>query len=96
MDISNKLAIYWDSTAEPIPLQILKFHKKVVKQGKELNMTIKLLQNKIEHQKKDTECGVYCIYFLEKMLEMKEPALFKKRISDDEIHKYRYKYFNVE
>ncbi len=96
LDIPNRLAIYWDSTAEDIPRQILKFHKKIVNQGKELNMTIKLLKNKIEHQKKDTECGIYCIYFLEKMLEMKYPILFTKRISDDEVYKYRYKYFNVE
>ena len=48
-----------------------------------------------EHQKKNTECGIYSLYFIIKMIEgMNFNTLKSKIISDDDIFKYRNEFFN--
>ena len=51
--------------------------------------------NNIRHQFKNSECGMYCLHFLIKMITTK--ISFKKFcknvISDDDIFKYRKIYF---
>ena len=65
-----------------------------LKQGLQLNINFDYKYNKLSHQKKNTECGIYSLYFLITMLKSKNPELFKEIISDDEISKYRNIYFN--
>jgi hypothetical protein len=51
--------------------------------------------NKTQHQKKNTECGVYSIYFILQMLNGKDfYDMNGGRISDDEINKYREIFFD--
>ena len=52
-------------------------------------------RNKI-HQKKDGQCGMYCLYIIIKLLrEDKEPLFFKNfRVTDEEMRDYREIYFN--
>ena len=48
------------------------------------------------HQKKDTECGIYSLYFIGKMLENEDYDYFKnKKINDDDMSKFRKYFFNV-
>ena len=51
--------------------------------------------NKLEHQYKNTECGMYSLHFMIELIKDKDFKIFlKKRIPDEEIFKLRNKYFN--
>ena len=91
----KKLLYYFDSTGNKPNRNINRFIKLVLNQGKQLNIKFNYKINKIKHQVRDTECGIYSLYFLITMLKSKHPKLFTTRISDDEISKYRKKYFNT-
>ena len=44
----------------------------------------------------DSECGIYCIYFIAEMLKNPKFDRFKKkRITDKEMEKYRNIYFRL-
>ena len=53
-------------------------------------------EDKIMHQTKNTECGVYCLYFIITLLtgENDWKRFITRRITDEEIMKYRDIYFN--
>ena len=51
-------------------------------------------ENKVEHQKKNTECGVYSLFFIIEMLKTDKDYMFHKEIPDEEIEKFRKEYFN--
>ena len=52
-------------------------------------------QNKVSHQKKNTECGVYCLFFIIEMLKKEKPYMFEKEIPDEKMEKFRKEYFNL-
>jgi len=73
----------------------------IIKQGNNLKPPIYFTFDQNypnEHQYKNTECGVYSLYFIISMLkESKSYNFFKiKKIKDDKIHKYRRKFFNYD
>jgi hypothetical protein len=43
--------------------------KKIIKQGKELGMHFKYTVNNKEHQKRDTECGIYSLFMITNLLK---------------------------
>ena len=94
IDIINSKIIYWDSVAEKIPGEITRLIKRIMHQGKRINVNFEYTKNNIEHQRKNTECGIYSIYFIESMLRSNNPTLFTKRIPDEEIENLRTIYFN--
>jgi hypothetical protein len=51
--------------------------------------------NKTQHQKKNTECGVYSLYFIVKCLEGEHPRdIFNNRnLNDDVMHTFRSVFF---
>jgi len=112
IDIKEKIVFYFDSAgANQIPKEINELIKRVVKQGAELENPIrfKLYHNSgIDHQKGNTECGMYSLFFIITMLTgkisgqsvrlpmKKRIHLFlKKRIPDDMVWNYRKIYFNA-
>ena len=90
----KQLLYYFNSTGAPPTKNINRFIKKVKQQGKDLNKPFKYEYNKLPHQKRDTECGIYVLYFLITMLKSRDPKLFTSIISDNDICKYRTIYFN--
>jgi hypothetical protein len=50
--------------------------------------------NHIQHQYKDSECGVYSIYFITKLLEDKSfDEIINNKIADDEMAEFRAEFF---
>jgi len=97
IDSQRRDIYYLDSYGEKIPRQIKKFVTKVQKQS--LNVgnkkEYKLLENKRRHQFGDSECGMYSLYFIIKMLMGQTFSKFtSKRIKDDYMTKLRKIYFN--
>jgi hypothetical protein len=99
INIPKKSVFYFDSVGKKPKPQIQKFMEKVKLQGKKLNPPIDFKLDSSypnEHQMKDTECGVYSLYFITALLEDKHDEQWFKnnKISDKEMSKFRKVFFN--
>jgi hypothetical protein len=98
VDLNKNKIFYFDSNGLREPHQITKLKKKIAKQClTKLNKTMKLDSNhKFEHQRTDSECGMYCLYFIVSLIRKLHNMEFfkKKRIPDKEVEKLRNVYFN--
>jgi hypothetical protein len=92
---------FFDSAGSKIPQQIKKFTDTVIEQGMKLTKPIvfQFDQNyPVEHQYKNTECGVYSIFFIVHMLEDKITSYYLKThiLKDKYMEQFRKIYFNSE
>jgi len=99
INVKKAQIFFFDSAGNKVPPQIEKFVNTVVEQGKNLPKPIyfKFDQNyPVEHQYKNTECGVYSIFFLVHMLEDKITGSYLKNhvLKDEYMQKFRKIYFN--
>jgi len=98
IDTKKKAIYYFDSYSnkyEDVPSQITKFTKMVRKQAKQLNVNYDFYYNCKKHQYSNSECGMYCLYIIVKLLQGRNfHSLMDKRIEDDVVFKLRNKYFN--
>jgi hypothetical protein len=80
---------YFDSTAHKPSGFIKNFIDEVIHHFKAT-----LVYNKFHHQKKDTECGVYSLFYIQKRLQGATFEDFqKKRLSDELMNAYRPQLF---
>ncbi len=79
-----------------IPPEITELMNRVDQQFKEMGIQIKRYVNTVPHQKGNTECGMYVLYFIICLLEnIKKPHdFYKRRIPDQEVEMFRNIYFN--
>ena len=71
VDLEDNFVFYFNSTGARIPKRINDLAHEIIRQGKQLNppREIAFHQNThMEHQRQNTECGMYCMYFLITML----------------------------
>ena len=70
IDLEDRFLFYYDSVGNEMLSGIKRLKKKVLKQGNELfsPKKMKFHQNHFSHQKQNTECGMYSIYFVISML----------------------------
>ena len=95
IDIKQKYIFYFDSNADKTPKQINKLAKRIISQAKTLGIDFKYHKNKTEHQKTNTECGMYVLYTISQLLQEKmTPQSFHKRIPDKDMVKLRKELFN--
>ena len=78
-DIPGHKSYYFDSYGFKPPPQIARFLRSLTLQ----DPTMKLQYNARRFQYGDTECGVYCLYFLIRMLEGDNFRKFCKRAPRD-------------
>ena len=100
IDIEKKFIFYFDSNGDKIPKRIKILVDRIVEQGHNLDKPVNfnfMTNEGKEHQLKDGQCGMYSLYFVIELLKRtKEPEYFKKyRIKDEEMKKYRIKYYNT-
>ena len=95
IDLRKHIIYYFDSYGDPIPRRIRKFATKVKEQGKAFGEKYTLIISKKRHQYGESECGMYCLYFIIQMLLDKRFSNFqKKKIPDKRMLTLRKKYFN--
>jgi hypothetical protein len=99
ININKGNIFFFDSAGDKIPSQVQKFVDKVEEQGRKLNPPVyfKFDQNyPVEHQYKNTECGIYSIFFIVHMLEDKITGDYLKNhvLKDAYIEQFRKVYFN--
>jgi len=95
VSVKKQFIYYFDSTGEKTPIEIINLIKKIKQQGKQIGLNFKVKINKFPHQQKDTECGIYSLFFISYMLIYENINFFdNKRISDDTIFQFRNVFFN--
>lgn len=95
VSVKKQFIYYFDSTGEKTPIEIISLIKKIKQQGKQIGLNFKVKINKFPHQQKDTECGIYSLFFISYMLIYENINFFdNKRISDDTIFQFRNVFFN--
>ena len=106
VDINRRYILYFDSNGEDCPEEIERLIKRIKDQLKDLNKNMKVVYNKLEHQKSNTECGMYSLYFIitmvteeinKKKIKTTDKLLShftKNRIPDQLVFKYRDIYYN--
>ena len=97
VDLDENLLFYYDSALNAVPRQVSKLKREIIKQGKQMDPIIpfKYMQNEYAHQSTNTECVMYCIFFiitfLTKELEsqQEEDSMVggKKHVSTKEVVK---------
>jgi len=110
VDTKHSFMFYFDSAGDGIPEEVKKLMDRIEKQGGEMNITFKIYNNKgHDHQKGNTECGMYSLFFIITMLTGKIPSapehlmsideridlFLKKKIDDKVVFDYRDLYFNT-
>jgi hypothetical protein len=109
IDVNDKFIFYFDSAGSDIPKEIEVLKDRIIAQGKELDPSVDFVFHKNypnDHQKGNTECGMYSLFFIITMLtgnsefgknmslEQKIDLFKLKKIPDKYVEKYRNKYFN--
>jgi len=89
---------FFDSTGDPPPPEVTKLADKIVKQARDLGIKMKYYENHpFEHQKGDTECGIYSLYMISQLLrgEKTHHSFKKERITDADMERMRGEFFNL-
>jgi hypothetical protein len=108
ISVKYKFAFFFDSSGENIPVEVKRLKNRIVKQLKK-NGRIKFYQNApFNHQKGNSECGMYSLYFITTMLTKQIDntrvsintlinyfkGKYKGRITDAQMNDTRWKLFN--
>ena len=97
VDTDRKGLFYFDSYGIYPEKEILALIIKLQQQYKNIGLDMKVQTNKTRHQYKFSECGMYCIHFIIKMLTTKITfsRFCRNIIDDDTMLSYRKHYFLV-
>ena len=99
INIKKGQILFFDSTGDDMPPQVRVLINRIKEQGMQLEdkINFKIDDTKgVEHQRGNTECGIYSLYFIIHMLKDKTSDHYLKThiISDDAVNKFRKIYFN--
>jgi hypothetical protein len=94
INITLQYIYFFDSNGEIVPKEVTAFMNRIHEQSNELNTPFKIIINKVEHQKTNTECGMYVLYILITLLKKDTYPRFKKIIPDSKVEALRKILFN--
>lgn len=82
IDLDENMIVYYDSAANPEPREVSRLINEVVTQAKRLHppKKMKRIQNKIAHQSSNTECGMFCLFFIITCLTRKLESDIKTKL----------------
>lgn len=96
VNLENAQIYFADSYGTKPPKEVDEFIKEIINYFKNKSVSeIDNRYNKTQHQRKNSECGVYSINFILRLLKGKTfDHITKKRLPDDKVNKCRIIYFN--
>ena len=96
INIKEKYILFFDSNGTNPPKEVKNLINKIKKQGKILKINFKVLINKKNHQKENSECGMYSLHTIIGLLENYHDINFylNNNIPDKNMEKLRKIYFN--
>lgn len=100
INIKKGLIYFFDSVGDKAPKEIMILVDRIKKQGLNLIPSKKFIYDEnhpVSHQKGETECGIYSLFFIIHMLEDKITSYYLKHhiLKDKYIEKFRKIYFNM-
>lgn len=94
IDFKNKTICFFDSVGTKPPKEIQTLMKDIATEAQKVGIKMNVIVNQKQHQYKNTECGIYSIYFLVSRLEGKTCSMiFDNIIKDDKMKEYRKTFF---
>ena len=98
LDLGIKKVYFFDSYASEPPKEVKVLIERIQSQGKELGLDIEYKYNQTRQQYKNSECGVYSIYFITQLLEGKKTFndIEKASLPDDYINTKRKEFYLVD
>jgi Ulp1 family protease len=97
INVKKGYIFFFDSNGEAAPAQVKKLANRIIKQGKEIGLNLEFYQNHPkEHQKGNTECGMYSLYLIIQLLTGTHDYKFfmNERVPDKNMQELRKEYFN--
>jgi hypothetical protein len=95
-DLKAKGIYYFDSYGMVPPREVDILMRRMQTQAQDMKIKLKIKVNGIRHQYKNSECGVYCLFFISELLRgQKYNKLIKSPILDEAMNKKR-QYFFIE
>tara|TARA_B100000780_G_scaffold93687_1_gene65158 strand:- start:135 stop:926 length:792 start_codon:yes stop_codon:yes gene_type:complete len=96
LNIKDKYLLFFNSTGDGPGKETSALIERIMTQADNMGMNLKKHINTKNHQRENTECGIYCLYCISELVSgNKEPEHFlTKRISDNDMVKLRYKFFS--
>ena len=94
INITLKYIYFFDSNGFVVPKEVTVFMNRIQEQSKKLGTPFKIIINNIEHQKTNTECGMYVLYIIISLLKKDTYPRFKKIIPDCKVESLRKILFN--
>jgi hypothetical protein len=94
---ANNYIFFFDSTGDRPQKEIRKFIETVAQQGRALGIRFKHFENRKQHQKRNTECGMYSLFMIVNLIEgtrTPEEFMWGERIPDSHMIEFRKEYFN--
>ena len=97
IDLENNGVYYYDSFGAEQPYEINSFMESIASQLEEFhNEPCTVRTNDIRHQFRNTECGVYSMYFIVSMLDgVTYDEFVTNGLSDTQMNKYRHVFYNT-
>lgn len=99
IDIPNEFIFFFDSNGPGAPPEIVKLRNRIMSQARQLGIKLKYDSNEnFRHQRGNTECGMYCLFFIISLITEKYNYKYFKssRIIDKFMEKLRDVYFNIK
>jgi hypothetical protein len=97
INAKKKKIVYMDSYGDKPPKEINALAKRIQIQSSKLGEQYEYVKTNMRHQYSNSECGMYCLYFIIQSLKDKSWTYFNNhRISDKKMKKLRKIYFNVK
>ena len=93
----DNYVFFFDSTGDSPQKEIREFIKTVMQQGRSLGIKFNYYENRKQHQKRNTECGMYALFMIVNLIEgTRTPQEFMRgvRIPDSHMLEFRNEYFN--
>ena len=86
IDLGQGYVMYFDSTGDPPPREVKKLLDRLQEQAGRVGLPLRVLINNRAHQRGDTECGVYGLFVIRRLLAGDDPADYLEgRIPDSEM-----------
>lgn len=90
IDNDRKTIEYFDSVGNPPNKNIKRFVSKIYKFLKSRDTPYRYMYNNIQHQYKNSECGVYAVYFIvQRLLGYTFSDIKRRIINDDDMSQFR-------
>jgi len=97
VDLKKQFIYFFDSNGDPCPKQITVLRERIQSQADKAGKSLEYKSNVgTAHQQKNTECGMYCLYFISSLLTGKHgvETFTSKKFRDHTMVQHRHVFFS--